>query len=79
VSPPGGGDYAVLGIYRANGLPVTASAGPYRGSIYVNWTDQRNGPTDTDVWLTRCDDGGQNWSAPIRVNDDAPGRHQFFT
>lgn len=22
---------------------------------------------------------GETWSDPIRVNDDAPGRHQFFT
>ena len=82
VNQPGGWDYAVPGINRANGLPVTAcdaGSSPYRGSIYVNWTDQRNGPTDTDVWLVRSDDGGQTWSAPLRVNDDAPGRHQFFT
>ncbi|WP_167856408.1 T9SS type A sorting domain-containing protein [Hymenobacter metallicola] len=82
VSQPGGWDYAVPGIYRANGLPVTAcdvSPGPHRGNLYVNWTDQRNGPTDTDVWLARSTDGGQTWSAPIRVNDDPPGRHQFFT
>ncbi|UOQ73032.1 T9SS type A sorting domain-containing protein [Hymenobacter cellulosilyticus] len=82
VSQPGGWDYAVPGIYRANGLPVTAcdlSPGPYRGNLYVNWTDQRNGPTDTDVWLARSTDGGQTWSAPTRVNNDPAGRHQFFT
>ncbi|UOQ53859.1 T9SS type A sorting domain-containing protein [Hymenobacter cellulosivorans] len=82
VSQPGGWDYAVPGISRANGLPVTVcdvSPGPHRGTIYVNWTDQRNGPSDTDVWLTRSTDGGQTWSAPTRVNNDAPGRHQFFT
>ncbi|MCB2406595.1 T9SS type A sorting domain-containing protein [Hymenobacter lucidus] len=82
VSQPGGWDYAVPGIYRANGLPVTAcdaSPGPHRGNVYVNWTDQRNGPTDTDVWLVRSTDGGQTWNAPLRVNNDPPGRHQFFT
>ncbi|TGE15262.1 T9SS type A sorting domain-containing protein [Hymenobacter elongatus] len=82
LSQPGGWDYAVPGIYRANGLPVTAcdaSAGPHRGNVYVNWTDQRNGPSDTDVWLARSTDGGQTWSAPTRVNNDPPGRHQFFT
>ncbi|HEX8428114.1 T9SS type A sorting domain-containing protein [Hymenobacter sp.] len=82
VSQPGGWEYAVPGITRANGLPVTAcdaSPGPYRGNLYVNWTDQRNGPSDTDVWLARSEDGGQTWSAPIRVNNDPAGRHQFFT
>ncbi|MBO0361100.1 T9SS type A sorting domain-containing protein [Hymenobacter sp. BT186] len=82
VNQPGGWEQAVPGIYRANGLPVTVcdvSPGPTRGNLYVNWTDQRNGPTDTDVWLARSADGGQTWSAPIRVNNDPPGRHQFFT
>jgi len=78
----GGWDYAIPGIYRANGLPVTVcdtSGGPYNGSIYVNWTDQRNGFNDTDVWLARSTDGGNTWSDPIRVNDDPPARQQFFT
>ncbi|GAA3943531.1 T9SS type A sorting domain-containing protein [Hymenobacter algoricola] len=81
-SVPGGWDYGVAGIYRANGLPITAcdvSSGPHRGTIYVNWSDQRNGPSDADVWLVRSTDGGLSWSAPRRVNNDAPGHQQFFT
>lgn len=78
---PGGWDFAVPGLYRANGLPVTKadlSYGPQRGRIYVNWSDQRNG--DTDVFLIHSDDGGFTWSAPRRVNDDplGNGKHQFF-
>ncbi len=79
---PGGWNYSIPGINRANGLPVTVcdlSDGENRGTIYVNWTDQRNGLDDTDVWLVKSIDGGDTWSAPIRVNDDLPGRHQFFT
>ena len=79
---PGGWDYAIPGIYRANGLPVTTcdtSGGAYHGTIYVNWTDQRNGANNTDVWLAKSTDGGNSWSAPVRVNDDATTRHQFFT
>ncbi|TSA28635.1 MAG: T9SS C-terminal target domain-containing protein [Bacteroidetes bacterium] len=79
---PGGWDYAIPGIYRANGLPVTCcdlSGGPYHGRIYINWSDQRNGLNDTDVWLTKSDDGGETWSSIIRVNDDPPGKQQFFT
>ncbi len=79
---PGGWDYAVPGIYRANGLPVTKcdiSGGPNHGTIYVNWTDQRNGTSDTDVWLSKSTDAGETWSSPIRVNDDPAGKHQFFT
>jgi hypothetical protein len=79
---PGGWDYNIPGISRCNGLPVTCcdiSKGPHRGTIYVNWTDQRNGETDTDVWLSRSEDGGNTWSAPIRINDDQEGKQQFFT
>lgn len=79
---PGGWDYEIPGISRCNGLPVTKcdlSGGPHHGTIYVNWTDQRNGSGDTDVWLAKSTDGGFTWTAPIRVNDDAPGKHQFFT
>lgn len=79
---PGGWDYDIPGISRCNGLPVTKcdlSGGPYHGTIYVNWTDQRNGTNDTDVWLAKSTDGGFTWSAPRRVNDDPPGKHQFFT
>jgi len=79
---PGGWDYSIPGIYRANGLPVTAcdiSSGPYRGNVYINWTDQRNGVTDSDVWFIKSTDGGVTWGTVKRVNDDPPGKQQFFT
>jgi len=31
------------------------------------------------VWLSKSTDGGLTWSEAARVNDDAPGKHQFFT
>lgn len=79
---PGGWDYDIPGIMRCNGLPVTVcdlSGGEYHGNIYINWTDQRNGTDDTDVWLVKSTDDGDTWSNPVRINDDAPGKHQFFT
>ena len=79
---PGGWTFNVPGIYRCNGLPVTVcdtSNSAYRGNIYINWADQRNGTDDTDIWMAKSSDGGNTWSAPIRVNDDEPGKHQFFT
>lgn len=79
---PGGWDYSIPGIYRCNGLPVTCcdlSQTATRGNIYINWTDQRNGSTDTDVWFVKSTDGGNTWSQPLKVNDDPPGKHQFFT
>ncbi len=81
-SIPGGWDFGVSGIYRCNGLPVTVcdlSDGEHRGTIYINWSDQRNGVDDTDIWLVKSEDGGDTWTKPKRVNDDLPGRQQFFT
>lgn len=81
-SQPTGWDYSIPGIYRANGLPITCcdiSGSEHNGTIYVNWSDQRNGPDDTDVWLAKSTDGGLTWSDAIRVNDDEAGKQQFFT
>ena len=78
---PGGWDYDVSGIYRANGLPITMcdiSNSPYRGNVYVVWSDQRNGTTNTDIFMAKSTNGGTSWSAPIKVNDDNTTRHQFF-
>ncbi|GAB1404182.1 hypothetical protein MASR1M74_13610 [Lentimicrobium sp.] len=78
---PGGWDFGIPGIYRANGFPVIgcdAGYSAYRGNIYINWSDQRNGVNDTDIWFSRSADGGNTWSEPMRVNDDPPGNQQFF-
>lgn len=79
---PNGWDYSIPGIDRANGFPITAcdiSGGENNGTIYINWSDQRNGTNDTDIWLKKSIDNGDTWSAPVRVNDDAAGNQQFFT
>ena len=78
---PGGWDFNVPGISRCNGMPITAcdvSDSPYRGTVYVLWSDQRNGSDNTDVFLVKSTNGGETWGDIKRVNDDAPGRHQFF-
>ena len=78
---PGGWDFNIPDISRANGLPVTCcdlSYGPNRGTIYINWSDQRNGSDDTDVWLVKSLDGGNSWTEPVRVNDDQFRKQQFF-
>ena len=79
---PGSWDLEVAGLGRANGLPVTGmdhSPGPYRGTLYVNWVDERHG--DPDVFLMHSRDGGHSWSPPVRVNDDpvSNGRPQFLS
>lgn len=80
---PGGWDYNVPGIMRCNGLPVTccdiSAASANKGAIYVNWTDQRNGTQNPDVWLAKSTDGGDTWTPPMRVNDDDTDKAQFFS
>ena len=78
---PGGWDFSVPGIYRCNGLPVTAcdtSFASTRGNIYVMWGDQRNGSDNSDVWLIKSTDGGNTWGERKKVNSDNTTRHQFF-
>ncbi len=79
---PGGWDIPLPGMVRHNGMPVTGvdlSLGGDRGSVYVNWIDERNG--DTDVFVIASRDGGESWGDPVRVNDDpvGNGRAQLFT
>ncbi len=47
------------------------SGGPRNGYLYTVWCDARNG--DPDIFLIRSTNGGNNWSTPVRVNDDAVG------
>ena len=78
----GGWTIDIPGMYRANGLPILVcdlSNGPNRGTLYLNWCDQRNGVEDTDVWLLVSRDGGATWNEEKRVNQDASNRQQFFT
>jgi len=82
VTQPQGWVIDIPGIYRCNGLPVTAcdkSRSENKGTLYVNWADQRNGIEDTDIWLIKSKDRGTTWSEPKRVNTDESKRHQFLT
>ncbi len=79
---PGGWDMAIPGLNRSNGLPVIncdRSNSVNKGTIYVNWADQRNGSFDTDIWLSKSTDGGNTWSVAKRVNDDPAGKQQFLS
>ncbi len=79
---PGGWDYTIPGLYRCNGLPTTKcdlSNSAYNGTIYINWTDQRNGSQNTDVFIAKSTDGGNTWSDAIKVNDDTTETNQFMS
>lgn len=80
----GGWVYDIESIFRCNGLPVTQcdiSNSPYKGTIYINYSDKTNGEKDVDVFVIKSADAGNTWSDPIRVNDDplGNGRQQFMS
>jgi len=79
---PGGWDFKIPGIFRCNGLPVLnvdRSNGKHKGTLYLSWSDQRNGVKDTDIWLIKSSDDAKTWTAPIRVNQDKTQTHQFMS
>lgn len=78
---PGGWDLKIPGHDRCNGMPVLMadkSNGQMRGSLYLVWADQRKGETDTDIWFMRSSNYGDNWSQPLRINNDDAGKHQYL-
>ena len=57
-------------------IAVDRSGGPRHGWVYVLASVQT--PSDPmDVHFIRSTDGGQTWSAPVRVNDDPTGNRAF--
>lgn len=77
----GGWSMDIPGLGRSNGMPVLMidnSTSRFHGALYVVWADQRSGTDDTDIWLIRSTNRGDNWTPPLRVNKDGGGKHQFL-
>lgn len=77
----GGSQLDIPGIDHRSGLPmliIDNSLSRYHGSLYLVWADQRNGKNDSDIWLMRSGNGGDNWTTPIRINKDGAGKQQFL-
>ncbi len=73
--------FDIEGVLRCNGFSMTVcdiSNSPYRGNLYILFSDKRNGAANTDVFLLGSKDGGKTWDLPKRVNTDATQREQFF-
>src|ERR1051325_577947 len=76
-----GGGINPAGLTGQSFLAVDRSGGPTNNNVYmlasVTPTGQGSG---TDVMFARSTDGGQTFSAPVRVNDDpvTPGRWHWF-
>jgi hypothetical protein len=66
-------------IFCFPAMDVDITNGPYRGNIYIIYSNRITGSSDVDIFLTRSANNGTTWSAPVRVNDDsfANGADQF--
>ena len=60
-------------------VATAPQAGPLGDEIYVLASVDPPGPDPLDVQFARSLDGGDTWSAPVRVNDDAAGAWQWFS
>ena len=70
------GAFNPQGILGQPWIAVDPSIGPRSGWLYVLCSVST--PTDPlDIMFSRSTDGGQTWSAPVRVNDDAVGNRAY--
>jgi hypothetical protein len=61
------------------GLAWDRSVGPNNGRVYLVYTDENPAESnDFDILVRFSDDNGANWSAPVRVNDDAGTNSQML-
>lgn len=78
----GGWSMNVPGINNCNGLPVlvcdNTKKGKMSGALFLVWADQHSGENDTDVWFMRSMNFGDNWTSPMKINNDEKGKHQFL-
>jgi len=46
--------------------------------LYVAFMALSGNPANADIFVARSTDGGTSWSTPVKVNDDATSKHQFW-
>lgn len=57
---------------------VGAASDPTGKLVAITWTSEMDGGEgDDDVWLMYSKDGGDTWTKPLRVNDNATPSRQF--
>ncbi len=76
----GGGGPNPDGLLGQVWIAIDQSFGSRRGHAYLCASVDPPGGDPMDVMFSRSTDGGQTWSAPVRINDDAlnNGAWQWF-
>jgi len=62
---------------RSGSYPTIAIDPANSQTVYMLYAADPAGGDESDVFFIRSTDGGFNWSAPLRVNDDVTTRDQF--
>jgi len=57
-------------IFSYGAMACDMSDGPYRGRLYMVFTDMTPNQAETDVWLVYSDDQGETWSARQTICDE---------
>ena len=73
------GDLGLSPGFRTNSFPQ-AAVNPANGHLYIVYNDSANNGTSFDrgdIFFRFSTNGGQVWSPPIRVNDDATKNDQW--
>ena len=71
-----------VGLLGQAWVAVDNSSGHTRGNVYALCSVNNDPGNIVNVMFSRSTDGGQTWSAPLRINDDAPTQnaaHWFGT
>jgi len=73
-------------VYNAVCMDADITNGPYRGNIYLTVPNgiEEGSYFHSDILFMKSSDGGDNWTSPLRINDDPMGQpvwqfHPFIT
>jgi|SRR6218665_2714636 len=58
-------------------MACDTSQSPYRGRIYICWSDEKNGASNADVFLVYSEDDGKSWTEPVLVTYRPNHKPQF--
>lgn len=63
-----------------NAAVVAVDNSPSRihGTLFMALSDVRSGENDSDIWMIRSVNRGDNWTVPARINQDEKGSEQFL-
>lgn len=77
----GGWTLNVPGFGKVANTPTVAidnSPSRIHGTLFLTYSDLKSGDEDSDIWLLRSVNRGDNWTVAARINQDKPGRQQFL-